>query len=531
MAVQTTEPTSATVASLFAPGDARSRVIVADGHGVRISVNRGHLLIHDGIGQHQRQRRIPRAQRTVRRIVVLATDGMVTLDATRWCADLRIPLLQIERSGRILMVSGANGPDDPRLRRAQACADPTGTRLSIALDLLGQKLAGQATVARHLLDSDDAAAVIEHTATKLPHADTVPRLLELEAAAASTYFSAWSGKVAVRFANRVRAKVPDHWHTFDVRKSILESGHSPRRASDPINALLNYAYGLAEVECRLALAAVGLDPGLGVLHADKKNRDSLAFDLLEPVRPYIDELVLTLLRDRRFGARDFYETRQGVCRLMPTITHELATWLTASARHIAPIAESLAHAFTDDVPGTVIPRTVLTKANSKKLYPTPARSRSRAAPGRPRLPATCRECGASLANQRGSICPACWPAEREKAAKAMVTAGTAELARRRIAGDDPSQTSRARARRSASLTRHRAEQAAWENANTTVLDLDYSQDIQPRLASVPLSVLRTATGLSTSACSRIRSGTLTPHRRHWVTLATAVADSAPDTGH
>jgi CRISPR-associated endonuclease Cas1 len=523
MTLQTNGRTSATVASLFAPGNALSRVIVVDGHGVRISVNRGQLIIDDGIGQHRRQRRVPRAQRTVRRIVVLATDGMITLDATRWCADLRIALLQIERSGRILLLAGANGPDDPRLRRAQACADPTGTRLSIARDLLAQKLAGQAAVALHMLNSDETSAAIEDTAAKLPHTDTVPRLLEVEAAAAYSYFAAWSGQVAVTFANRDRAKVPDHWHNFNTRKSMLESGHSPRRASDPINALLNYAYGLAEVECRLALLAVGIDPGLGVLHADKKNRDSLALDVLEPVRPYIDELVLTMLRDRWFSARDFYETRDGMCRLMPAITHELASWLPAIAHRVAPLAEGLAHAFTDDVAGTVARRTVLTKNNSKSLHPTPNRSRSRA-PRPPRPPATCRECGAALTNQRGSVCPACWPAERDKSARAMVTAGAVELAVRRAVGDDPSQTRRARARRSASLARHRAEQAAWEHANTTAPDLDYSQDIQPRLATVPLSVLRTATGLSLSACSRIRSGTLTPHRRHWVRLATVVAD-------
>ncbi len=101
-------------AVIFADDDIRRSVLVVDGHGVRIQVNRGHLAIDDGIGQHRRHRRIPRAQRTVRRIVVLATDGLITLDATRWCADLGITLCQIERDGRLLTIAGSTGPDDAR---------------------------------------------------------------------------------------------------------------------------------------------------------------------------------------------------------------------------------------------------------------------------------------------------------------------------------------------------------------------------------------------------------------------------------
>ena len=36
---------------------------------------------------------------------------------------------------------------------------------------------------------------------------------------------------------------------------------------------------------------MGLDPGLGFLHADANGRDSLACDLMEPVRPSVDAFV------------------------------------------------------------------------------------------------------------------------------------------------------------------------------------------------------------------------------------------------
>jgi CRISPR/Cas system-associated endonuclease Cas1 len=47
-----------------------------------------------------------------------------------------------------------------------------------------------------------------------------------------------------------------------------------------------------ESESRLAAAALGLDPGLGVLHVDTPARDSLACDVMEPIRAQIDAYLL-----------------------------------------------------------------------------------------------------------------------------------------------------------------------------------------------------------------------------------------------
>ena len=62
----------------------------------------------------------------------------------------------------------------------------------------------------------------------------------------------------------------------------------PRVAVNPLNAIFNYLYTILETETRLAIAAMGLDPGLGFLHVDNDRRDSLACDLMEVVRPDVD---------------------------------------------------------------------------------------------------------------------------------------------------------------------------------------------------------------------------------------------------
>ena len=103
-------------AELFSRDPHSAAVAVVDGYGLTISVSWGHLLITDGIGQHRRTRRYSRAERVLRRIVILGHTGTVTLDAIRWCADIGIALVQIDSDGRILMVG--NNPS----RTAGSCA-------------------------------------------------------------------------------------------------------------------------------------------------------------------------------------------------------------------------------------------------------------------------------------------------------------------------------------------------------------------------------------------------------------------------
>jgi hypothetical protein len=105
--------------------------------------------------------------------------------------------------------------------------------------------------------------------------------------------------VPLRFARSDVDRVPAHWRTVGARASALTG--NPRLATNPANALLNYLYALLEAEASLAARIVGLDPGLGVLHADQLNRASLAADLMEPVRPLVDGFVLRLLEARGFA--------------------------------------------------------------------------------------------------------------------------------------------------------------------------------------------------------------------------------------
>ena len=86
---------------------------------------------------------------------------------------------------------------------------------------------------------------------------------------------------------------------------MLASANGNRKAERPVNGILNHLYSLAEAEAVLACQAVGLDPGLGLIHNDARGRQSLALDLIEPVRPLVDSFALDLLEQLRRRADDY----------------------------------------------------------------------------------------------------------------------------------------------------------------------------------------------------------------------------------
>lgn len=94
------------------------------------------------------------------------------------------------------------------------------------------------------------------------------------------------------------------------------TGRSRRPPLDRINALLSFLYAMLGHDCRSALEGVGLDPQVGLLHADRPGRASLALDLMEEMRPVLaDRLALSLINRRQIAARDFIVEEGGAVRM------------------------------------------------------------------------------------------------------------------------------------------------------------------------------------------------------------------------
>lgn len=68
------------------------------------------------------------------------------------------------------------------------------------------------------------------------------------------------------------------------------------REEDPPNNILNYGYAILRAIVARALVSSGLMPTFGIHHCNRYNAFCLADDIMEPYRPYIDNIVWNIIQ-------------------------------------------------------------------------------------------------------------------------------------------------------------------------------------------------------------------------------------------
>lgn len=104
------------------------------------------------------------------------------------------------------------------------------------------------------------------------------------------------------WANDVRSGDPDnmearaaayYWHyLFPAHPGFVRG-----REGEPPSNLLNYGYAILRAVIARSLVASGLLPTLGIHHHNRYNAYCLADDIMEPYRPYVDELVIQIMAE------------------------------------------------------------------------------------------------------------------------------------------------------------------------------------------------------------------------------------------
>jgi CRISPR-associated endonuclease Cas1 len=438
------------------------------------------LTIQDGIGADRREARLPRVGHGLRRLVVIGSDGMVSFAALRWLADQNAAFVMLERDGSVLATTGPVRPSDARLRRAQALADNNGTAIQLAIELITKKLAGQEKVARERLHNLVVAESIAKLRSGLPAVRRLEAVLSIEASAALAYWSAWSN-LEIQYPRIDLRRVPDHWQTFGARVSPLTG--SPRLAVNPPNCILNFCYAILESEARLAAAELGLDPGLGVLHKDTPNRDSLACDLMEPVRPLVDAYLFDWMNRGPLRREWFFEQPNGNCRLMGSFAAQLSETAATWRKAVSPYAEGAARIFWQ---GRAKRSTFLpTRLTQERRSHAKAGNLVVNAAAIPKTKPRCPICGAAV-TIGSSYCVKCVPLVNRDNLLQQAKLG-------RIATHSAS----AEARRSATQAKQAQALRKWNPSDLPAwLDEDtYRRDILPLLSKFTVKSIRLTLGV------------------------------------
>jgi CRISPR-associated protein Cas1 len=116
-------------------------------------------------------------------------------------------------------------------------------------------------------------------------------------------------------------------------------GRERRGATDLVNSLLNYGYGMLYPRIHQALLMAGLNPCIGFLHSLQDGKTSLVFDLIEEFRPQaVDRVIFSMITKREPLALDRETgrlTRETVQRVVQNVVERLGTPLRHRGRERA----------------------------------------------------------------------------------------------------------------------------------------------------------------------------------------------------
>ncbi len=115
--------------------------------------------------------------------------------------------------------------------------------------------------------------------------------LERNSDAESKCMHIWSTKVKSGDVDNMEARAAAYyWKRLYPIEDFVR-----HREGLPPNNLLNYGYAILRAVVARALVASGLLPTLGIHHHNRYNAYCLADDIMEPYRPFVDELVYRII--------------------------------------------------------------------------------------------------------------------------------------------------------------------------------------------------------------------------------------------
>lgn len=236
-------------------------------------------------------------------VQISASGVSISSDALAELADRGVRVSILTGSGRpVAQLSSPNLTATVAIRRAQLEALSTARGLDLAKSMAAGKLLNQARLLKYFAknlrasDPEQFSSLGHHVAAMLALRRNILRGAwpDLETARASVM--GLEGTAARRYWEAVALLLERH---------VDFPGREHRGASDFVNSLLNYGYGVLYSHVWSAVLNAGLEPFAGFLHTDRPGKPSMVLDLTEEFRaPVVDRTVLAAIRLRQLQPQE-----------------------------------------------------------------------------------------------------------------------------------------------------------------------------------------------------------------------------------
>jgi CRISPR-associated protein Cas1 len=269
-----------------------SAKLAKKGETLEVTDKDGHMLATARIGEVSQ--------------VVIQGNVYITTPCLQELMHRNIPVTWHSYGGFFFGHTLGNGHKNVELRTAQYRASfDAHTCLRIARGLVAAKIANSRTQLRRNWKPDDKPeqlmADLKRAQQQAMRAHDLETLLGVEGNAASMYFG--------HFRNTLKPAAAE-----DEPLLAFDFTHRNRRPpTDPVNAMLSFAYTMLARSFTVTLQAVGFDPFRGFYHQPRYGRPALALDMMEPFRPLLaDSTVIQVINNGEIHPSDFVSAAASV---------------------------------------------------------------------------------------------------------------------------------------------------------------------------------------------------------------------------
>ncbi len=263
--------------------------------------NEAFVISHDNVRQ-----RIPAASVTS---IHICRGTRVTSDAILLAIEKEIEVLFMDRSGDPAgRVWSPKYGSISTIRKGQVNFSFSHDAVAWIKGVISEKMSNQQALLMMMdAQTEEEKAAVNKAVNRLDdYCTKVQRLDGQVVADVAATLRGWEGVASRIYFETLNLFIPEEYR-FENR--------SQHPAIDPVNALLNYGYGLLYGKIEGALIKAGIDPYIGIMHRDNYNRPVLVYDVIERYRIWVDYVVYTLVAQGAL-TDEYYSIREdGSCWL------------------------------------------------------------------------------------------------------------------------------------------------------------------------------------------------------------------------
>lgn len=235
--------------------------------------------------------------------IQISRGAQITSDAVLLAIEKEIEVIFTDRSGSPMgRVWSPRYGSISSIRKGQLNFSFSKDALAWIKDVICKKIENQQALILMLMPDDEVERrVVDRAINRLEDYRKKITLLDGEVVSdVAATLRGWEGVSSKIYFDLLNRFIPEQYR-FETR--------TQHPAMDPVNALLNYGYGILYGKIEGALIKAGIDPYVGIMHRDNYNRPVLAYDVIELYRIWIDYVVYNLamqnvITDECYSVRD-----------------------------------------------------------------------------------------------------------------------------------------------------------------------------------------------------------------------------------